>query len=318
MTMLGRPARLFADLEVDAEPDAPLAPRTWLGVGGRADVLLRPRTIEALCGIVARCFLEGTPLRVLGAGANLLVADDGIDGVVLLLDAPPFREASPNRSGRIEAVRLFAGADLPRAILDCARAGLGGLEGLAGIPATIGGAVRMNAGGIHGSVADRLHSISCITRRGEIATYAAADLAPGYRHMPLPDPIILSAAFRLEEDDPIALRTRVKEIMAHKRSTQPLAEHSAGCMFRNPPDPADPARRLPAGRLIDAAGLKGLAVGGASVSPRHANFVVVRPGATAADVLALGELVRQRVFEHSGVRLEREVVVWDRHGESPA
>lgn len=316
MLMLKRPARLFADLEVDAEPDAPLAPRTWLGVGGRADLLARPRSAEALAAIVARCSLEGIPLRVLGAGANLLVADDGVDGVVVTLEAPAFRGSALNRGGRVEAARFFAGVDLQRAVIDTARAGLGGLEGLAGIPATIGGAIRMNAGGVHGTVADRLHSVACITRRGEIATYAAADLDLSYRHSRLPDPIILSAAFRLEEADPIALRQRVKEIMAHKRSTQPLAEHSAGCMFRNPIDPEDSARRVSAGRLIDAAGLKGVAVGGASISPRHANFVVVAPGATATDVLSLCHLVRQRVLDHHGVLLEREVVVWDRQGDS--
>jgi UDP-N-acetylmuramate dehydrogenase len=312
MLTASRRTSLFSDLDVDATADAPLAALTWLGIGGRADALVRPRSVEALCTLVARCHLDGTPLRVLGAGANLLVADEGVDGVVVRLDAPPFLAQQLNRGGSVEAARLFAGADLPRAIVDSVRLGLGGLETLAGIPATVGGAVRMNAGGVHGSIADRLIGVQCITTRGEIATYPAASLQLDYRHCRLPGPVLLSAAFRLEEGDPVSLRRRLKEIMADKATTQPLGEHSAGCMFRNPPDPHSPGRRTPAGRLIDAAGLKGLAVGGASVSHRHANFMIVQPGTTATEVLDLSDLVRARVLEHSGIELEREVVVWRR------
>ena len=307
-------SRLFADLEVDVEPDAPLGPRTWFGVGGRADALVRPRSTEALQTLVSRCHRDGIELRVLGEGANLLVADEGVGGVVVHLDHACFRECSLNRRGGVEAVRAMAGADLAKLIIDSTRIGLEGLEGLAGIPASIGGAVRMNAGGAFGAISDRLHSVAVIDRRGEVAIHPAADLAMGYRRCRLPGPVLLWAAFRLDEGDPVALRTRVKEVFAYKRSTQPLADHSAGCMFRNPEAEIDGVRRG-AGWLIDQAGLKGASVGGASVSRQHANFFTVAPGATASELLELSSLVADRVFERFGIRLEREVVVWRRGGD---
>ena len=308
-------SRLFADLDVDVEPDAPLGPRTWFGVGGRADALVRPRSVEALQTLVGRCHRDGIELRVLGEGANLLVADEGVGGVVVHLDHPCFRECALNRRGGVEAVRAMGGADLPRLILDSTRIGLEGLEGLAGIPASIGGAVRMNAGGAFGAISDRLHSVAVIDRRGEIAIHPASDLAMGYRRCRLPGPVLLWAAFRLDEGDPVALRDRVKEVFAYKRSTQPLADHSAGCMFRNPEAEIDGVRRG-AGWLIDQSGLKGTSVGGASVSRQHANFFTVSPGATASDLLELASLVATRVFDRFGVRLDREVVVWQRAGET--
>lgn len=304
-------SRLFADLDVDVEPDAPLGPRTWFGVGGRADALVSPRSVEALQTLVARCQRDGIDLRVLGEGANLLVADEGVGGVVVRLDAPCFRECALNRRGGVEAVRAMAGADLPKLILDSARIGLEGLEGLAGIPASVGGAVRMNAGGAFGAIADRLHSVAVIDRRGELAIHPVSDLALGYRRCWLPGPVLLWAAFRLDEGDPVRLRSRVKEVFSYKRSTQPLADHSAGCMFRNPDAELDGVRRG-AGWLIDQAGLKGLSIGGAEVSRQHANFFTVHPGATAFDLLELSALVASRVFDRFGVRLEREVVVWSR------
>ena len=306
-------SRLFADLDVDVEPDAPLGPRTWFGVGGRADALVRPRSVEALQTLVGRCHRDGIELRVLGEGANLLVADEGVGGVVAHLDHPCFRECTLNRRGGVEAVRAMSGADLPKLILDSARSGLAGLEGLAGIPASIGGAVRMNAGGAFGAIADRLHSVAVVDRRGEIAMHPASDLSMGYRRCRLPGPVLLWAAFRLDEGDPVELRSRVKEVFAYKRSTQPLADHSAGCMFRNPEAEFEGVRRG-AGWLIDQAELKGLSVGGAEVSRQHANFFTVRPGATASDLLELSALVATRVFDRFGVRLEREVVVWSRRG----
>lgn len=310
-------SRLFSDLDVDVEPDAALGPRTWFGVGGRADALVRPRSIDSLQTLVGRCLRDGVELRVLGEGANLLVADEGVGGVVVHLDHACFRECSLNRRGGVEAVRAMAGTELPRLIIDSTRIGLEGLEGLAGIPASVGGAVRMNAGGAFGAISDRLHSVAVIDRRGELAIHPAADLALGYRRCRLPGPVLLWAAFRLDEGDPVALRARVKEVFAYKRSTQPLADHSAGCMFRNPDAEIDGIRRG-AGWLIDQAGMKGLSVRGASVSRQHANFFTVSPGATATDLLELSSLVASRVFDRFGVRLDREVVVWRRGAEPSA
>lgn len=305
---------LFADLDVAVEHDAPIGRQTWYGIGGRADLLVRPRTLEALQALMRRCARSATPLRVLGSGANLLVADEGVDGIVVRLDDPAFSDMRYNARGALETLRAGAGADLARVLMDTVRRGLAGLAPMAGIPASVGGAIRMNAGGAFGAIGDSVHSVGCLTRAGELVVYPKAELRFDYRRTNIPDPLILWAAFSLEETDPVALRDKVKEIFAYKKSTQPLAEHSAGCTFRNPTDPVTETR-VSAGKLIDEAGLKGLAVGGASVSPRHANFITVQPGARADDVLRLMELLQQRVLEFSGYELEPEIAVWKR-GES--
>ncbi|MHC4992071.1 MAG: UDP-N-acetylmuramate dehydrogenase [Planctomycetota bacterium] len=302
---------LFGDLEVEVTPDAPVGASTWYGVGGHADLLVRPRSLESLATLCKRCSRTGTPLRVLGAGANLLVADGGVGGVVVRLDASVFQEIKYNPDGDIHALRAMAGADLARTLMETTRQGLQGLDHMAGIPASIGGAIRMNAGGRFGAISDNLRSVTCVTKNGDLVTYPISELRFDYRRTNIPDPIIVSAVFALTAGDPVALRERVKEIFQYKKASQPLAEHSAGCAFRNPIDPVL-EQRVSAGRLIEEAGLKGEHVGGASISRQHANFIVTEPGATASDVLELMELVRQRVFDHCGLELEREVVVWER------
>lgn len=306
---------LFGDLDVEVTPDAPIGAMTWYGIGGRADALVRPRTVDALATLVRRCARSGAPLRVLGAGANLLVADTGVDGVVVKLDAPAFREVRYNPSGAVDRMKAMAGADMARTLMDTVRRGLDGLTQMAGIPATIGGALRMNAGGAFGSISDHLESVTCITRGGELVTYPRSELKFEYRTSNIPDPIIISAIFTVTPDDPITLRERVKEIFAFKKSTQPLAEHSAGCAFKNPIDPVT-EQRVSAGQLIDQAALKGETIGGARVSTHHANFITVQPTATADHVLQLLERMRQRVFETAGIELQREVVVWQRENTS--
>ena len=243
------------------------------------------------------------------------VADDGVDGLVVKLDAPAFRQIKYNRSGEINIMRAMAGADMPKTLMAAVRQGLGGLSQMAGIPGSIGGMIRMNAGGSYGCIGDVVRSVSCLTRSGELVTYPAEELRFEYRTTNIPDPVIVSATFELEPTDPVALRDRVKEIFAFKKSTQPLADSSAGCTFKNPIDPVS-EERVPAGKLIDEAGLKGETIGGASISHQHANFIVTEPGARADDVLALLDLVRRRVYEHAGIELETEVVVWRREEES--
>ena len=306
---------LFSDLDVEVAPDAPIGSMTWYGIGGHADLLLRPRTVEALETLTMRCHRSGTPLRVLGSGANLLVADDGVDGIVVRLDQRRFR-ATRYGSGRdVTLLRAMAGADMAQTLMDATRRGLDGLSQMAGIPASIGGAIRMNAGGAYGAIGDVVDSVTCLTRAGHRVTYPAGELRFEYRGTNIPDPVILGATLRLRPADPIALRERVKEIFEFKKSTQPLAEHSAGCSFKNPIDPVR-EERVPAGKLIDEAGLKRFRVGRASVSDRHANFIVVDPGATAGDVIQLMDEVRRRVFDACGLELENEVVIW-RRGEDP-
>jgi len=304
---------LFSDLEVEVIPDAPMGSMTWYGIGGRADLLIRPRTVQALGTLVKRCHRSGVPLRVFGRGANLLIADEGVGGIVVRLDRSTFRQVKYKEAGEAQLLLAGAGADLAKTLMDAARRGLEGLSPLAGIPATIGGALRMNAGGAHGCIGDVVESVTCLTRGGRRVTYPASELRFEYRQSNIPDPIILVAMFRLAPDDPIALRRRVKEIFEYKKSTQPLAGHSAGCVFKNPVDPVT-EQRVSAGKLIDEAGLKGFRIGGASVSTRHANFIVTDPGATAGEVIQVMEEIRRRVFENCGIELQEELIIW-RRGE---
>ncbi len=302
---------LFADLDVQVELDAPLAKHTWFGVGGRADALIRPGSMRALATLLQRCSRQAVPVRVLGSGANLLVDDDGIDGVVLKLDTPAFQEFGLNAKGGPNAVRVGAGRDMSRTTNDCVRQGLGGLEQMTGIPASIGGALKMNAGGKYGAIGDAVHSVAVVTWRGEEQIYPRNEIAFDYRHSGIPDGVIAWSIFTLSPADPVELRQRVREISAYKASVQPLAANSAGCMFKNPLDAATGAR-VSAGKLIDQAGLKGLRVGGAEVSNQHGNFLTADPQARAADLMSLADQVADKVKERLGVRLEREVVFWKR------
>jgi UDP-N-acetylmuramate dehydrogenase len=316
MTMATSPlgsTSLFADLEVDVELDAPLAQRTWYGVGGRADALVRPRTAEALATLLRRCHRNGVRVRVLGSGANLLVADEGVEGVVILLDAECFVALQLNAEGPVTAARVGGGRDLGKTIRETVGHGLSGLEALIGIPAQVGGAVRMNAGGKFGAIGDVVRSVRLLAQDGSARTYGAAEIDFGYRRSDLPAGIVCWAELALTPADPAALRLRSKEISNYKASVQPLAANSAGCMYRNPVDPAT-GQRVSAGLLIDRAGLKGTRVGGAVVSEQHGNFICAEPGCRAQDIVELSALVADEAFRRTGIRLEREVVFW-RRGE---
>jgi UDP-N-acetylmuramate dehydrogenase len=302
---------LFGDLDVDIEFDASVGAMTWFGIGGRADALIRPRSEEALAALFARCASSGTPMRVLGKGANLLVDDDGVDGIVVRLDHDAFTRLRFNAHGQVDRVLAMAGADLFTSVQDFSRQGLGGFTQMAGIPGTIGGAVRMNAGGIHGCIGDCIESVTCLDDRGERLVYDRSQLEFAYRHCNLPDQLVLSAVLKLEPEDPVQLRARVKDIFAAKKASQPMADQSAGCVFRNPMVDGE---RVSAGRLIDEAGCKGERIGGAEVSPSHANFITTGPEATAGHVQALMDVVRQRVQAEHGITLEPEVVIWSRTG----
>ena len=312
--MMKSSSRIFSDLDVEAHPDYPLGADTWFGIGGTADMLLRPRTVDALGTLIRRCHENEVPLRIFGNGANLLVADEGVDGIVVHLSNDVFKHVSYNVDGAVELARAMAGADMAKTLNETVRRGLAGLQQMAGIPASIGGAIRMNAGGAFGSIGDAVHSVGCLNNRGELVVYPAEQLLMGYRQTNIPHDFILWATFHLEPDNPTTLRERVLEIFQYKKSSQPLADSSAGCVFKNPTDPDDPSgeTRISAGALIDRTGLKGRSVGGAEVSTLHGNFLLVQPGATATDLLTLMEEVRTSVHADQGVLLQNEVVVWRR------
>jgi UDP-N-acetylmuramate dehydrogenase len=306
---------IYGDLDVQVELDAPIGTRTWFNTGGTADVLLHPANVEVVSEIVRRCRRTKTPLRIMGEGANMLVSDAGIDGIVLRLDTPAFLATEFNADGNVELMRVGAGADMARSLMDATRRGLSGLAQMAGIPASIGGAIRMNAGGAFGSIGDAVEAVACLSKSGEVNVYPKSELHFEYRSTNIPDGIVLWAVFHVTPTDPVELRSRVKEIFAYKKSTQPLSEKTAGCMFKNPVQPGE-EEPTSAGKIIDQVGLKGHRVGTAEVSSIHANFITIDRGGRADDAIALAEEVVRQVKSECGIELEREVVVWRRGEET--
>jgi UDP-N-acetylmuramate dehydrogenase len=291
---------LFDDLGDICRRDVPLGPLTWFGLGGNAEYMVEPRTEEELATVVRRCRGEGIPLRVLGFGANVLVKDEGIAGVVARLTAEPFTQAEYDG----ERVRAGAGMDLARLVRNTVRRGLAGLEVLAGIPGTVGGGIRMNCGGRYGEIGRVVRRIRVVSRDGAIHEREHDDLEFGYRRCNLGDDVVTRAEFLLRQINPQDLVRRFREIWMYKQNTQPpLGANSAGCIFRNP-------EGKPAGMLIEQTGLKGARVGSASVSERHANFILADRGGKAADVVQLIKMVADRVEQQFGVRLEPEVEIW--------
>jgi len=278
---------LLREHRVSVRPEEPLAPYTTMKVGGPADFLIEPRDEQELALVVRAARECDVPLRLLGSGANLLVRDEGVRGAVVRLA----------RLNRRDGLRVQAGYNLARLVKETVHEGLAGLEALAGVPAAVGGAVRMNAGGRHGEIADCVRTVDVMSPDGEIRTLSKAEVGFRYRGTDLGDSIVLAAGFELRPDP--GVRERYDAILGDKKRTQPLGSRNAGCMFKNPPGNH-------AGRLIDAWGLKGERVGAAHVSRKHANFIVNEGGATASDVLRLVDLVRSRV----PVPLELEVLVW--------
>lgn len=291
-------------------PNEPLGPHTWLRVGGPARWFARPRSVDDVRELARRCYQEGIEMLTLGLGANLLVSDDGVDALVVRLSDSSFESVSwggpgDHRGDGPVFVTVGGGADMHRLVSEAVRKGLGGLEPLAGIPGTAGGVLRMNAGGRFGNICDVTAEVAVVDPQGRYRTLTRQEAGFRYRGSNLAGMVVCGAALALEPADPAALRERFREIWEAKKRTQPLAEHSAGCVFKNPPNAS-------AGAMIDQAGLKGRRVGGATVSPKHANFIVTGPGATAQDVVTLIEIIRREVADRFGVELETEVQFWGR------
>ncbi len=291
--------KLFAGLDQIVKHDESLADHCWLGIGGSARYFVTPRSREELADVVKRCRENELPIKVLGQGANLLVVSEQLDVAVIHLGAECF--------GNIEIddtrVRVAAGTDLPRLVRQCIRAGLSGLECLVGIPGSLGGAVRMNAGGRFGDVGAAISSLDIMDSSGEVHQRNKDEIVFGYRRTNLDAQFILQANFDLEADDPQRVLRQAKQMWIYKKNSQPLANKSAGCVFRNP-------RGLSAGSLIDQVALKGKQIGGAMISPIHANFIVVDSSAKACDVQELIALMQKKVLEKFEVQLELELEIW--------
>lgn len=284
-----------------------LADLTWLRVGGPADAVVLPADEADLAQFLAA--LPGdVPVFPLGAGSNLIVRDGGLRAVVIKLGRA-FMDV------KVEGDLVTAGAAaLDARVAQTAAAAGRDLTFLRTIPGSIGGAVRMNAGCYGTYVADHLVSVRVVTRAGEVQDLAAADLNLRYRQSDLPEgAVIVSAVFRTSAESPAVLEARMADQLAKRDASQPVKDRTAGSTFRNPAGfsstgRADDVHDLKAWKLIQDAGMKGATLGGAQMSEKHANFLTNTGGATAADLEALGEQVRKRVFEASGIWLEWEIM----------
>ena len=280
--------------------DAPLSGLTWFRTGGPADFLFRPADEADLKGFLEK-FPDGIELTVIGVGSNLLVRDGGIRGVVIKLGKP---------FGEIETVgdQLTAGAGASCVTLAhrAAEAGLAGLEFFRGIPGTLGGAVAMNAGAYGSETADVLISVRCFDRAGQQIHIPATEIDFGYRRTSLsPDLLIVGALLRGVPADQEQISRRMSEIVEAREESQPLRTRTGGSTFKNP-DP-DQASGRKAWQLIEEAGCRGLTVGGAQVSEKHCNFLINTGPATSQDLESLGEEVRRRVKQATGVELDWEI-----------
>ena len=206
-------------------------------------------------------------------------------------------------STRDSRVEVGAGVDMQKLLLRTVRQGLAGIECLAGIPGTIGGGIRMNAGGKFGDIGSVVLHVQVMDASGNLFMRTKDDLVFDYRCTNISAPYILGATLELDQDEPERILRKTKEIWMYKRNTQPLNTKNAGCIFKNP-------RGVSAGALIDQAGLKGLRVGGAEISTKHANFIIANPGCTADDILTTIKLIREKVFDRNQIHLESEVQVW--------
>lgn len=279
--------------------DEPLAPYTWLKVGGPAQFFAEPRSVDELVAVVKEAHADGLPVRVIGGGSNLIVRDDGVSGVVIRLSHPAFATV------QIEGTKVIAGggALLSHVISETVRAGLAGFENLAGIPGTIGGALKGNAGGRHGEISQFVKRVTVLTASGEKLSRSEDELNFDYRQSNLGDLVVLDAEFLLTKDNPDDITQRLRKIWITKKASQPLSSQTAGCIFKNP-------RGQRAGQLIEQAGLKGTRIGGAEINDRHANFIVTHDEASSADVLRLMDLVRSKISSQFGIDLESEVQIW--------
>ena len=278
--------------------DEPMARHTTLRVGGPADVYVEPATEADLAGVLKFCGAHGVPLLVMGRGSNLLVRDGGFRGVIICLAHANF--------GRIEVdgerLRCGAGAKLKNVAVEAKRNGLSGVEFLEGIPGTVGGALRMNAGAMGGQTFDLVESVRLMDFNGNVRELAPEEMAVAYRGCAtLKDYVALGAVFKCKPAPRGEIEARMQAFSEKRWASQPAAP-SAGCLFKNP-------AQIPAGQLVDELGLKGMRVGGAVVSAEHGNFIVNDGSATARNILDLIDLLKQRAKTGRGIELETEVEI---------
>src|SRR6266481_1523569 len=277
----------------------PLAPYTYLKVGGPAEFLAQPRSVEELATLFHQCLLEKISVRVLGGGGNVLVPDEGVHGVVLRLSESAFTQVTVESN----RVRAGTGASLSALIGQATRAGLAGLETLVGIPGSVGGAVRCNAGDRSADIGQFVRALEVLDGSGNRQVRKRDEMHFDDHGCNLDDPILLAVELELDSDQPDAIHKRMLKAWIHRKAAQPLSFQAAGRIFRNP-------RGMSAGKLIEQAVPAKTRVGGAEISERDSNFIVAHPGACARDVRRLIDLARSRVKEKFNVELELEIGMW--------
>jgi UDP-N-acetylmuramate dehydrogenase len=296
----------FANLRGEVKLQEPMSGHTSYRIGGVADALISPVDRQDLAALLQEMREQRLPCLVLGAGTNLLVRDGGVRGVVISLKKmAAIKIASEYRSvgGSFAVIHVEAGAMLARLLGFAVERGLTGLEFAAGIPGTVGGAVCMNAGTTLGEMGDIIDTVTLVAPDGDLILRNREEMGFGYRRANIPaDHVVLDAKIILRHGDAGKIKAGVKQIMARRKEQQPWGLPNAGSVFKNPQDES-------AGKLIESAGLKGLTVGGAQVSEKHANFIVNRGNAKAADVLQLMELIKEKVLEMHQIRLEPEIKI---------
>ncbi len=296
-SLAGEIARLASGLRGRLTADAPLAPFTWFRVGGPAEVLFSPADEDDLAYFLKN-LPRDIPVTVIGLGSNLIIRDGGIRGVAIRLGGRAFGAIATTPDRHVIAGAAALDAQVARA---AAEAGIDGLAFLRGVPGSIGGALRMNAGAHGGETRQILIEARGIDRTGAVRAFSNEAMGFSYRHSGAPgDVIFTGATFQGRPGDPQAILAEMERITAEREASQPIREKTGGSTFKNPPGQK-------AWQLIDAAGCRGLVVGGAQVSTMHCNFLINRGAATAADIEALGEEVRRRVMATSGVELEWEI-----------
>ena len=282
----------------DIKRGVPMSEITSFRIGGPADLILYPSEVEDLQILTALFRENGMNYLLLGNGTNLLVSDRGVHEPLINL-SHGFKEIRKQGT----KVMVGAGVGLPQLLRFCAANDLSGLEPLAGIPGTVGGGIRMNAGSWGMEIGDMITSLMVIGRAGGITWMKREEVVFGYRGINLPaEEIILQGEFSLSEGESSKIRGKIEEFLRKRKETQPLFQPCAGSIFKNP-------QGAPAGRLIEEAGLKGMRRGDAMVSPLHANFIVNVGAARARDVLGLIDMIQKRVYQEKGTRLELEVMV---------
>ncbi len=290
---------IFSGLEEIVETDYPLGRQTWYGLGGAADFFLRPKTVEQLKEVVQRCNENSIPIYVIGFGSNLLIGDDGLRAAVVKLEAEQFTQSQFDG----EQFTAWTGVELSKLVSGCVQRGLSGIESLTRIPGSIGGAVKMNAGGNFGDIGAAVETVTLMDSDGKVFEKSKPELMFDYRRTNITAKFILSARLKLAAADPEQIMRTVKEIWIYKNNNQPLNTRNCGCIFKNP-------RGVSAGALVDRAGLKGLQIGGAIVSEKHANFIIARKGCKSRDVTRLIDALKQRIKEQFDIELELEIEIW--------